>query len=75
VSTIEHLAWENVTEGMDACYREDDHELYIRFASGNVWKFEGVPRTFYTKMCAAADPRRNFRAHILGRFNYERLEA
>lgn len=75
MSSTARVPWERVAnaEGMDACHVEN--ELFVRFAGGSSYRFEGVPRTFYTKMIAAADPRRNFRAHIMGRFNYERLEA
>lgn len=75
MSAVRRQSWEKTaTEGMDA-YHTEDYELFVRFEGGSSYKFEGVPHTTYTKMLAAADPRKHFRAHIMGRYNYERLEA
>lgn len=52
-----------------------EHELYVSFTGGSTYKFEGVPKRFHTDMLKAANSRRYFRAHIMGRFNYERLET
>lgn len=66
--------WKRATDGMDACHTAD-FELFVRFEGGSSYRFDGVPQAAYTKMMAAADPRKHFRAHIMGRFNYDRLEA
>lgn len=67
------LPWEQAETGMHVAWVE--HDLYVDFEGGSKWKFINVPRHFYTDMLNAANSRRYFRAHIMGRFDPIRLEA
>jgi hypothetical protein len=58
-----------------ATYNEDEHSLYLKFHSGEVYRYFSVPVQRYTEFLAADSKGRYFRANILGRFAYERMQG
>jgi hypothetical protein len=77
VTVFARLPW--VKTGHDGLKRvahdPETHEMWAEFASGNVWRFQGVPRRFYTNLLNAANPCRHFRRHFVGRFEGERVRT
>ena len=58
-----------------AAYRENEHSLYLRFRSGEVYRYFDVPAEQYREFLAADSKDHYFRESILGRFAYQRLHA
>lgn len=47
--------------------------LYIRFISGGLYQYSGVPESVYHGLMAAGSHGRYFHAHIKGRYPYARI--
>jgi hypothetical protein len=58
-----------------AAYGENEHSLYLRFHSGEVYRYFDVPVKRYREFLAADSKGRYFRESILGRFAYERMHG
>ena len=58
-----------------AAYDESEHSLYLKFRSGEVYRYFEVPVQPYQEFLAADSKGRYFRANILGRFAYERIRG
>ena len=56
-------------------YVAEDHEMWVAFASGNAYRFEGVPKRYYSDLLKATDKVRYFRAHLMARFEFERMRV
>jgi hypothetical protein len=71
------IAWvETGDEGLKrVAHDAQTHEMWAEFASGNRWRFQGVPRRFYTDLVEAKSPCKHFRKHFVGRFESERVKA
>lgn len=47
--------------------------LYIRFNSGGLYQYSGVPESVYRGLMSAGSHGRYFHAHIKGRYPYARI--
>lgn len=56
-----------------AAYDAETHILYLRFRSGDVYRYFDVPRDEYREFLNAESHGRYFLDHIRDRFRYERL--
>jgi hypothetical protein len=56
-----------------AAYEEGRRELYLRFRSGEVYRYFDVPEQKYQEFLVADSKGGYFRANILGQFAYERM--
>lgn len=56
-------------------YDEGEHSLYLKFRSGEVYRYFDVPVQRYEALLAADSKGRYFRDNILGRFAYERMHG
>jgi len=56
-----------------AVYDEGKQELYLRFHSGEVYRYFDVPERKYQEFLAADSKGGYFRQNILGQFAYERM--
>ena len=56
-------------------YSEDEHSLYLRFRSGEVYRYFDVPVKRYQEFLAADSKGRYFRQSILGHFAYQRMHG
>lgn len=54
---------------------EETHDLYVRFTSGNTYRFEGVAKRFFGELRDKKDQRRFVRDHLMSRFEYERVSV
>jgi hypothetical protein len=56
-----------------AAYGDDEHSLYLRFRSGEVYRYFDVPAQVYQEFLAADSKGRYFRQNILDRFAYQQM--
>lgn len=56
-----------------AAYDEGKQDLYLRFRSGEVYRYFDVPEQKYQEFLAADSKGGYFRENILGQFAYERM--
>ena len=56
-----------------AAYHEGKQELYLRFHTGEVYRYFDVPEQKYKEFLAGDSKGRYFRENILGQFAYERM--
>ena len=56
-----------------AAYDAESHILYLRFRSGDVYRYFDFPGDEYREFLAAESHGRYFLDHIRDRFRYERL--
>ena len=70
VSTVE---WVPVESGLfsSAAYRASEHQLYLRFHDGKIYRFFECPVAVYCEFVAAASKGRYFSQQIRNRFRYE----
>ena len=57
-----------------AGYEDNEHTLYLKFGSGEVYRYFDVPVKQYQEFLAADSKGRYFRENILDRFAYERMQ-
>lgn len=66
----EHLSSSNVA----ACaYDAEAHALYVRFNSGNVYRYANVPEAVYAALKSAASPGQYMHRSIHGQFSSSKL--
>jgi hypothetical protein len=58
-----------------ASYSQDWQQLYLRFRSGEVYCYRGVPAERYRELLAAESKGRYFREHIRNCYPYQRIRA
>jgi hypothetical protein len=58
---------------MSVAYEPQKQILYLRFRSGDVYRYFGFPVTEYQTFLHAESRGRFFLAHIRDRFRYERM--
>jgi hypothetical protein len=58
-----------------AAYGRNEQSLYLRFRSGEVYRYLDVPVKRYQEFLAADSKGRYFRESILGRFAYQRMRG
>jgi KTSC domain len=56
-----------------AAYDAEQHTLYLRFRSGEVYRYFGFPAEQYQDFLDAESHGRYFLSHIRNQFRYERL--
>ena len=56
-----------------SAYDEGKHILYLRFRSGEVYRYFGFPEDQYRELRDAESRGRYFLSHIRNQFRYERL--
>jgi hypothetical protein len=56
-----------------SAYDEGKHILYLRFRSGEVYRYFGFPEEQYREFLDAESRGRYFLSYIRNRFRYERL--
>lgn len=56
-------------------YNHDWQHLYLKFCSGDVYCYRGVPVERYEGLLAADSKGKYVRAHILNRYAYQRIHA
>jgi hypothetical protein len=54
-------------------YNHDWRELYLRFRSGDVYCYRGVPVERYEELLAADSKGQYCRQHILNHYHYDRV--
>jgi hypothetical protein len=54
-------------------YDHDWRQLYLKFRSGDIYCYRGVPIERYEELLAADSKGQYCRSHILNRFPYERV--
>lgn len=54
-------------------YDSSNQILEIRFHSGGVYQYSGVPASVYTGLISASSHGRFFHANIKGRYSYRRI--
>ena len=69
------MNWVQVKSRMLAAvaYSDDWQHLYLRFRSGDVYCYRGVPVERYQELLAAESKGRYCREHILNRVPYDRI--
>jgi hypothetical protein len=58
-----------------AAYADDERSLYLKFRSGEVYRYFEVPVERYQEFLAADSKGRYFRESILDRFPYQRMHG
>jgi hypothetical protein len=58
---------------LSAAYDAESHILYLRFRSGDVYRYFDFPQDQYPEFLNAESRGRYFLSHIRDRFRYERL--
>ena len=56
-----------------SAYDEDKHILYLRFRSGEVYRYFEFPAKQYPELLKAESRGRYFLSHVRNQFRYERL--
>lgn len=56
-----------------SAYEAPKHTLYLRFRSGEVYRYFDFPQTRYREFLDAESRGRYFLSHIRNQFRYERL--
>jgi hypothetical protein len=56
-----------------SAYDAGQHILYLRFRSGEVYRYFGIPEKQYREFLDAESRGRYFLSHIRNQFRYERL--
>jgi hypothetical protein len=54
-------------------YKHDWKQLYLRFRSGDVYCYRGVPGEAYQELLAADSKGKYVLSHILNRYPYQRI--
>jgi hypothetical protein len=69
------MTWRTVESKMfaSAAYDEEQQILYLRFQSGDVYRYFGFPAAEYQAFLDAESRGRFFLAHIRDQFRYERM--
>ncbi len=57
----------------DVEYRPRARRLLVRFTSGELYAYEGVPGALYEELLAAESKGRFFQAKVRGQYPYSRL--
>jgi hypothetical protein len=64
------------TDGIEwTSWEAETHDLQVAFTSGNVYRFQGVPKRFHTELLKHKDQRKFVRTQLMGRYDYARVEA
>jgi hypothetical protein len=56
-----------------SAYDDGKHILYLRFRSGDVYRYFGFPAERYRELLEAKSQGRYFLSHVRNQFHYERL--
>ena len=56
-------------------YNDDWQQLYLRFRSGDIYCYRGVPVDRYRELLAADSKGEYARGHILNRYPYQRIRS
>ena len=69
------MEWQTLDSKMlaAAAYDAAEQTLYLRFRSGDVYRYFEFPGEQYQEFLAAGSRGRYFLSHIRGQFRYERL--
>ena len=69
------MTWRTVESKMftSAAYDEEQQILYLRFQSGDVYRYFGFPNQQYQDFLNAESHGRYFLSHIRNQFRYERM--
>lgn len=57
------------------CYKDEGEQLWLAYGSGNVYRFVGIPKRWYTELMKASKPARYVRDHLQNRFDMRRLKG
>lgn len=55
-----------------ADWDSETNDLVVRFASGNVYRFNGVPKTAYKELTEKRDPLKYIRSQLMMRYDFTR---
>ena len=71
------MKWVPVKSRMLAAvaYNHDWQQLYLKFRSGDVYCYRGVPVERYQELLAADSKGKYVRGHILNRYPYQRIHS
>ena len=58
-----------------AAYNQDWRQLYLRFRSGDVYCYRGVPVERYEELLSADSKGEYARRHILNRYPFQRIRS
>jgi len=56
-------------------YNDDWQQLYLKFRSGDIYCYRGVPRARFEELLAADSKGQYCRRYILNRYPYQRIPA
>ena len=56
-------------------YNHDWHQLYLKYRSGDIYCYRGVPVEQYDELLAADSKGTYVRTHILKRYPYHRIHS
>lgn len=56
-------------------YNDEWQQLYLRFRSGDIYCYRGVPVDRYRELLAADSKGEYARGHILNRYPYQRIRS
>ena len=71
------MKWVPVNSRMLAvvAFNHDWQQLYLKFRSGEVYCYRGVPAERYNELLAADSKGKYVRSHILNRYPYQRIHT
>ena len=71
------MRWVPVKSKMLAAvaYNGDWKQLYLRFRSGEIYCYQGVPVEGYQELLAAGSKGEYVRSHIFNRYPYQRIRS
>jgi hypothetical protein len=56
-------------------YNRDWQQLYLKFRSGEIYCYRGVPAELYQELLSADSKGKYFRGRILNRYPYQRIHS
>lgn len=68
-SRVASIGWE---EGDD---RDGTGTLEVEFTSGHLYRYAGVPESAYLEFVGASSPGKHLNAHIIGRFEHQKVSG